>query len=121
MTDVDEGKNRIEVGIDCESIRDRVCPAFQKLLTSLGVPHETIVFEVRGRAHTLAAPPAFECIPAKTIDPATGYFTPGFGGLNLESGTASVYPMEQSQQASKNSCFNSCAEGHLKAFGKCEC
>ena len=49
MTDLDEGQNRIEVGVDCDV--DRVRPALQKLLPSLGIPIEAIVFSVQPRPH----------------------------------------------------------------------
>ena len=40
LTDLDEGKNRIEVGVGCERDRDRVHEELQKRLTSLGIPLE---------------------------------------------------------------------------------
>ena len=49
MTDLDEGQNRIEVGVDCDV--DRVRPALRKLLPSLGIPIEAVVFSVRPRPH----------------------------------------------------------------------
>ena len=101
MTDLDEGRNRIEVGVSCESDRDRVRLALEQRLNSLGVPVEAIVFEVRGRPHPLTSPLTFECIPAETIDPATGLLTPGFGGLHVESDVASIYLLEPSQEAAE--------------------
>ena len=38
LTDLDEGKNRIEVGVGCERDRDRVREELQKRLTSLIMP-----------------------------------------------------------------------------------
>ncbi len=51
MTDLDEGLNRIEVGVDCESSLDRVRLALQEQLPSLGIPIEAVVFSVRPRPH----------------------------------------------------------------------
>ena len=98
MTDLDESKNRIEVGINCESSRDRVRLELQKRLNSLKVPIDAFVFEVRCRAFPLSEPPRFECIPSETIDPITGLSIPGFGGLSVESGIAKVYLLEPSQE-----------------------
>ena len=81
LTDLDEGKNRIEVGVACESDRDMVREELQKQLTSLDVPLEAVIFTVRPRAYPLIMPPVFECVPSEDIDPATGLSTPGFGGL----------------------------------------
>ena len=60
LTDLDEGKNRIEVGVGCERDRDRVREELQKRLTSLGIPLEAVIFTVRGRAYSLIMPPVFE-------------------------------------------------------------
>ena len=98
LTDLDEGKNRIEVGVACESDRDMVREELQKRLTSLGVPLDAVIFTVRGRAYPLIMPPVFECVPAEVIDPATGLSTPGFGGLYVDSGIAYVYLLEPSQE-----------------------
>ena len=48
MTDLDEGRNLIEVGVNCESSRERVRLALQKRLVPLGVPMDAIIIEVRG-------------------------------------------------------------------------
>ena len=85
MTDLDEGKNRIEVGINCESSRDGVRRELQKRLTLQGVPLEAVVYTVRGRAYPLIGPPVFECVPSETFDPAKELSTPGFGGLYIDS------------------------------------
>ena len=98
LTDLDEGKNRIEVGVACESDRDMVREELQKRLTSLGVPLDAVIFTVRPRAYPLIMPPVFECVPAEVIDPATGLSTPGFGGLYVDSGIAYVYLLEPSQE-----------------------
>ena len=98
LTDLDEGKNRIEVGVACESDRDMVREELQKRLTSLGVPLDAVIFTVRPRAYPLIMPPVFECAPAEVIDPATGLSTPGFGGLYVDSGIAYVYLLEPSQE-----------------------
>ena len=98
LTDLDEGKNRIEVGVACESDRDMVREELQKRLTSLGVPLDAVIFTVRPRAYPLIMPPVFECVPSEVIDPATGLSTPGFGGLYVDSGIAYVYLLEPSQE-----------------------
>ena len=43
----------------------------------------------------------FPCIPAETIDLATGLSTPGFGGLYVASGIANVYLLEPSQEVAE--------------------
>ena len=106
LTDLDEGKNRIEVGVACESDRDRVREELQKQLTPLGIPLEAIIVTVRGRAYPLITPPVFECIPPETVDPVTGLSTPGFGGLYFDSGIAYVYLLEPSQGVAEELVLN---------------
>ena len=43
----------------------------------------------------------FPCIPAETIDLATGLSTLGFGGLYVASGIANVYLLEPSQEVAE--------------------
>ena len=106
LTDLDEGKNRIEVGVACESDRDRVREELQKQLTPLGIPLEAITITVRGRAYPLITPPVFECIPPETVDPVTGLSTPGFGGLYFDSGIAYVYLLEPSRAVAEELVLN---------------
>ena len=106
LTDLDEGKNRIEVGVACESDRDRVREELQKQLTPLGIPLEAIIVTVRGRVYPLITPPVFECIPSETVDPVTGLSTPGFGGLYFDSGIAYVYLLEPSQGVAEELVLN---------------
>ena len=98
LTDLDEGKNRIEVGVACESDRDMVREELQKRLTSVGVPLDAVIVTRRPRAYPLIMPLVFECVPSEVIDPATGLSTPGFGGLYVDSGIAYVYLLEPSQE-----------------------
>ena len=106
LTDLDEGKNRIEVGVACESDRDKVREELQKRLTSLSVPLEAVIFTVRPRAYPLIIPTVFECIPSETVDPVTGLSTPGFGGLYVDSGIAYVYLLEPSQGVAEELVLN---------------
>ena len=94
-------KNRIEVGVACESDLDKVRQELQKRLTLLGVPLDAVIFTVRGRAYPLIMQPVFECIPPEVIDPATGLSTPGFGGYYFDSGIAYVYLLEPSQEVAE--------------------
>ena len=96
MTDLEFENNRIEIGVNCESNRDRVREELQKRLTSLGVPLRAVVFTVRARPYP-NMPSVFECIPPEVIDPATGLSELGFGGYYFDSGIANVYLLEPSQ------------------------
>ena len=101
-SDVDEGINRLEYGIDCERNRDRVRQQIDDLLTRENVPIEAVVVEVKGRP-TTSGPFPFECAPPEVVDPGTGVSSPGFGGLFWDSKhpsnrTLSVYMLEPSQQ-----------------------
>ena len=93
---VDLKRQRIVVGVDCESDIDPVRLALQKGLPPLGVLIEAVVVEVRERP--LYRPGGFECISTETIDPITGLSTPGFGGLYRESDVVYVYLLEPSQE-----------------------
>ena len=106
LTDLDEGKNLIEIGVACESDRDRVREELQKHITPLGIPLEAITITVRRRALPLITPSVFECIPPETVDPVTGLSTPGFGGLYLDSGIAYVYLLEPSQAVAEELVLN---------------
>ena len=106
MTRLDEGKNRIEIGINCESNIDSVRRELQKLLTLLGVPLEAVVYTVRGGPNTPFMPSEFECIPPEVVDPATGLSTPGFGGLYFDSDIAYVYLLEPSQEKAEELTLN---------------
>ena len=99
MTDLDEGQNLIEVGVDCESSIDRVRLALQNQLPSLGVPIEAVVVGVRERPRY--RPGGLECISTETIDPITGLSTPGFGGLYFQDDIVSVYLLEPSQEVAE--------------------
>ena len=99
LTDLDEGQNLIEVGVDCESSIDRVGLALQNQLPSLGVPIEAVVVGVRERPRY--RPGGFECILTETIDPITGLSTPGFGGLYFQDDIVSVYLLEPSQEVAE--------------------
>ena len=101
MTDLDEGQNLIELGVSCQSNLDRVRPAVQEQLPSLGVPIEAVVFTVRLCPRPMTEPAQFECIQAETIDPITGISTPGFGGLYSEDDIVSVYLLEPSQEVAE--------------------
>ena len=96
-----QGKNRIEVGVACESDLDKVRQELQKRLTLLGVPLDAVIFTVRPRAYPLLVLPPYECIPPEVIDPATGLSTPGFGGYYFDSGIAYVYLLEPSQEVAE--------------------
>ena len=98
LTDLDEGKNRIEVGVACESDLDKVRQELQKRLTLLGVPLDAVIYTVRARAYPTLVLSQYECIPPEVIDPATGLSTPGFGGYYFDSGIAYVYLLEPSQE-----------------------
>ena len=98
MTDLDEGQNLIEVGVDCESSIDRVRLALQNQLPSLGVPIEAVFVGVRERP--LYRPGGFECI-SETVDPITGLSTPGFGGLYFQDDIVSVYLLKPSQEVAE--------------------
>ena len=106
LTDLDEGKNRIEMGVACGSDRDKVREELQKRLTSLGVPLDAVIYTVRARAYPLIMPPVFECIPPETVDPATGLSTSGFGGYYFDSGIAYVYLLEPSQEKAEHLLLN---------------
>ena len=101
LTDLDEGQNRIEVGVACESDLDRVREELQKRLTSLGVPPAAVIFTVRARAYPTITPSQFECIPPETVDPATGLSTPGFAGFYVDSGIAYIYLLKPSQEVAQ--------------------
>ena len=104
-SDVDEGINRLEYGIDCERNRDRVRQQIDDLLTRENVPLEAVVVEVKGRPIT-SGPFPFECAPPEVVDPGTGVSSPGFGGLFWDSNypyrTLSVYMLEPSQQKAED-------------------
>ena len=106
LTDLDEGKNRIEVGVACENDRDQVREELQKRLAPLGIPLEAVIVTVRGRAYPLIVPPVFGCIPPEAVDPVTGLSTPGFGGFYVDSGIAYVYLLEPSQGVAEELVLN---------------
>ena len=101
LTDLDEGKNRIEVGVACESDLDKVRQELQKRLTLLGVPLDAVIYTVRARAYPTLVLSPYECIPPEVLDPATGLSTPGFGGYYFDSGIAYVYLLEPSQEVAE--------------------
>ncbi len=97
MTGRDLKHSRIVVGVDCESNVDRVRLILQKRLPPPAM--EAVVVEVQERPLTRLG--GFECISAETIDPITGLSMPGFGGFYVESGIASVYLLEPSQEVAE--------------------
>ena len=101
-SDVNEGINQIEYGIDCEQNRDRVQQQIHDLLSRENIPIDAVKVTVRGRVQ-FGGPPKFGCAPGEKIDPATGVSSPGFGGMFWELGTSgswtlNVYMLEPSQQ-----------------------
>ena len=101
LTTLGQGKNRIEVGVACESDLDKVRQELQKRLTLLGVPLDAVIYTVRARAYPTLVLSPYECIPPEVIDPATGLSTPGFGGYYFDSGIAYVYLLEPSQEVAE--------------------
>ena len=100
--DIDEGKNRLEYGINCEHNRDRVQRQIHDLLSRENIPADAVRVTVQGRVQ-FGGPSRFECAPPEVIDPSTGLSSPGFGGLFWEQGatgswTLNMYMIEPSQQ-----------------------
>ena len=102
MSDVDEGINQIEYGIDCEHNRDRVQQQIHDLLSRENIPVDAVRVTVQGRARFPESPARFECAPPEVIDPVTGVSSPGFGGLFRSSGTLNVYMLEPSQRGAES-------------------
>ena len=98
MTNFSMRLNRIEIGINCEANIDSVRRELQRHLTVLGVPLDAVAYTRRPRPTEPWMPAEFECIPPEVVDPATGFSTPGFGGLYFDSGIAYVYMLEPSQE-----------------------
>ncbi len=98
-TGLDLNHSRLVVGVDCESSLDRVRLFLQQRLPPPAM--EIVVVEVLPRGYPANRPTKFPCIPAETIDPATGLSTPGFGGLYVASGIANVYLLEPSQEVAE--------------------
>ena len=101
-SDVDEGKNRLEYGINCEHNRYRVQRQIHDLLSRQNIPVDAVRVTVQGRVQ-FGGPSKYQCAPPEVIDPSTGVSSPGFGGLFWEQGatgpwTLNVYMMEPSQQ-----------------------
>ena len=104
--DIDEELNLIEIGIDCESNRERVEREIQDRLTSANIPVDVVLVVVRMRP-TASGPFRFECAPAEKIDPVTGVSSPGFGGMFWEGEwpsppTLNVYMLEPSRKAAED-------------------
>ena len=108
-SDVDEGINRIEIGVACESDRERGEREVRAAALRANVPVEAVVVAVQARP-TMYGPYQFECAPPESIDPVTGVSTPGFGGMFSEPGTSgsrtlNVYMLEPSQQKAEELAF----------------
>ena len=106
MTDVNEGTNRLEYGIDCEHNRDRVQQEIHDLLSQENIPLDAVRVKVQGRVQ-LDGPTKYACAPREVIDPSTGVSSPGFGGLFWEQGatgsrTLNVYLLEPSRQEAED-------------------
>ena len=106
MSDVDEGKNKLEYGIDCEHNRDRVQQEIHDLLSRENIPADAVLVTVWGELQ-MWGPTEYECAPREVIDPSTGVSTPGFGGLFWEQGatgswTLNVYLIEPSQHEAED-------------------
>ena len=103
MSDVDEGINRIEYGIDCERNRDMVEKQIRDILSRENVSQDAVEVTVWGRAMS----GMFECAPIEVVDPVTELSSPGFGGLFFDraSGTVTVYMLEPSQQKAEELAF----------------
>ena len=95
---LDETRNQIVLSVNCDSNRGQVSEAVQMRLDVLGIPVQAVDIEVMARAQALNEPLVFECIPSEVVDSTTGVSTPGFGGLYVESGVASVYLLRPSQK-----------------------
>ena len=104
MSDVDEGINRLEFGVDCEANRDRVQREVQEILLQENIPVDAVKVTVRGRAYPTIVPPPFECAPPEVIDPVTELSSPGFGGLffDRDSRTVNVYMLDPSQEKAED-------------------
>ena len=92
MTDVDEGKNRLEYGINCEHNRDRVQRQSHDLLSRENIPADAVRVTVQGRVQ-FGGTSKYECAPQEAIYPSTGVSSPGFGGLFWEQGAASSWTL----------------------------
>ena len=97
---VDEGSNRITVGVNCESSRDQVVQNLPSLLSGSEMPPEAIEVYVGGIVAPPGATNRFECAPREIGDPATGTSSPGFGGLFLDKATrtTNVFMLEPAQE-----------------------
>ena len=105
-SDVDEGKNKLEYGINCEHNRDRVQQQIHDLLSRENIPADAVLVTVWGELQ-MWGPTEYECAPPEAIDPTTGVSSPGFGGMFWERGasgswTLNVYMMEPSQQRAED-------------------
>ena len=90
MTSVNEVANRITIGVDCESNRDRFQHDVQNLLVRVNIPTDVVEIKVQ-RLPSKGDPPKFKCAPPEVVDPASGRSSPGFGGLFMEAGLIKVY------------------------------
>ena len=105
-SDVDEGNNKLEYGINCEHNRDRVQLEILDLLSRENIPADVVLVTVKGELQTWG-PTEYECAAREVIDPGRGVSTPGFGGLFWEQGatgswTLNVYMIEPSQQGAED-------------------
>ncbi len=118
MSDVDEGINRVEYGIDCERNRDRVERQIRGILSRENVPQDAVEVTVRGRAVPAIAPIPFECAPPEIFDPVTGKSSPGFGGLffDRDSRTIMVYMLTPSQQKAEGLAFEIVGRNTLERY-----
>ncbi len=118
MSDVNEGINRIEYGIDCERNRGRAERQIREILSWENVPQDAVKVSVEGRAVFGNMPLPFECAPPEVIDPATGLSSPGFGGLFIdrESRAVNVYMLELSQQKAEELAFEVVGQDTLERY-----
>ena len=92
--------NNVSIGVVCGAALEEVKRASQELMATLGIPRDAVVVEVTGQAILLpkpAFPFTYACLPHEVLNPATGLFSPGFGGMYIEHDTIKVYLLEPSQ------------------------
>ena len=118
MSDVDEGINRIEYGIDCERNRDRLERQIRDILSRENVPQDAVKVTVSSRAFFPEYPDDFECALAEVVDPVTGISSPGFGGLfiDFDTRTTNVYLLEPSQEKAEELALAIIGGDDLKGF-----
>ena len=105
MSDVNEGTNRIEFWLACESDRDRGEREVGAVALSANVPVEAVVVRVGGGAQYPESPHRFQCAPPEFIDPITGVSSPGFGGMFYESRILNIHMLDPSQKEAEDLAF----------------